>query len=578
MPPSSSKNALAPLVALGTGMVVILVAICLLSRSFDYEVPQQDRPLLLVLSLFGTCCIGYLLALWVAVKTPNSTQQNIVVLGFALLFRIALVASEPIQEIDIYRYVWDGVAVSQGVNPFQYTPAQALAADGTSGMSLDRLAAARDASPAVETLLNRVHFGHLPTVYPPVSQAVFAVAAWTTPLEATAATRVLIMKAWLLLFDIATIGIVFLMLRRVGLHEGWTIAYAWCPLVLKEVANSGHLDTIAVCFSALSVMLAMGAVPSSPGNPPAFPTSRIVFSVFALAMGVGAKLYPVVLAPLLFATFWRQLGLLRTSGLAVLWSALTLTLLLPLWFETAPTPAPDDPESPFVVVVESAQFADAPATRPPEKTAGLKTFLSQWMMNDLLFLNLIENLTPDHLRNGPTPWFVFVDDDARAKLLRMTSGWIARVTEREISEQQLPFAIARCATAILFLALALFWAWKAARCTDARQWGEYVFLTMAWFWLLLPTLNPWYWVWALPWIPFAKNRVWLLLSASLFLYYTRFYFVGRFPDESVWPGLPYQGAEFFDYVVVWFEYLPWFGLLIINALRGRVSGAVGNAT
>ncbi|MFM9961618.1 MAG: hypothetical protein ACKV2Q_10370 [Planctomycetaceae bacterium] len=51
---------------------------------------------------------------------------------------------------------------------------------------------------------------------------------------------------------------------------------------------------------------------------------------------------------------------------------------------------------------------------------------------------------------------------------------------------------------------------------------EATFLIIAWYWLLLPTQNPWYLTWCLPFLPFARGRAWFALSVLAFVYYLRF--------------------------------------------------------
>ena len=108
---------------------------------------------------------------------------------------------------------------------------------------------------------------------------------------------------------------------------------------------------------------------------------------------------------------------------------------------------------------------------------------------------------------------------------------------------------------------------------EENRFLESVFLTLAWFWFLSPTQNPWYWTWALPLVPFARSRSWLLVSGLAMLYYLRFWFQA---DSLGGPqlGSVYAGVGSFDHVVVWLEHGPF--LLILLAewwTRGRRKNA-----
>ena len=238
----------------GLVSAVLYVGILILSHECAYEVPQAERPVLPMIGLFSGCFLLYLTAQWLLLRQASS-WTTVIVVGFAVLFRLLLLGSEPFQEIDIYRYIWDGVASCSGVNPYEYPPSVVVEANSATGLpdDLRPLVHARDASPAVKLLLERVHYGELPTVYPPVSQVVFAAATWTCPTDAGARTRVVWMKAWLLLFDLGIVTLLVPLLRLSKMHPGWLASYSWCPLVLKEFANSGHLDSIAVFLMILAV-------------------------------------------------------------------------------------------------------------------------------------------------------------------------------------------------------------------------------------------------------------------------------------------------------------------------------------
>ena len=158
-------------------------------RSLEFAemyVILRQRPIVPVLVCFAVLFGLYLLAQRMALKCSANRSLVPTIFGFAIGFRLLLLASDPIQEIDIYRYVWDGAVVRAGVSPFRYSPRQVLAANDTMPLpdDLGRLVELRDSSPALHVILRRVHFGHLPTVYPSVSQAVFAAASFTTPMSA----------------------------------------------------------------------------------------------------------------------------------------------------------------------------------------------------------------------------------------------------------------------------------------------------------------------------------------------------------------------------------------------------------
>src|SRR5258708_38954831 len=99
------------------------------------------------------------------------------------------------------------------------------------------------------------------------------------------------MKAWFVGFDLATLFLVLRLLRFTGRPIGLSVSYAWCPLVIKEIANSGHLDALAFFLTTLAICLAVSAL-FRPVGGPARPWPATSASI-RLALAFGAKLYPV---------------------------------------------------------------------------------------------------------------------------------------------------------------------------------------------------------------------------------------------------------------------------------------------
>jgi len=547
---SSDRAALKTLAVLAVLSTCLYGLISLMSWRFEFDQPGSERPIVEVLVLFAAAFISYLFAIRIAARARQDRQLLAMIVVPAIVFRVVLLFSVPIQEVDIYRYLWDGAVSTTGVSPFRYSPDQvrAAASSVSADEELQELVGMLDREPALVEILRRVHFGQLPTIYPPVSQAVFAAAAFTTPRESSIATHVFVMKAWLVGFDVATLILVIGLLIVCRKPIGFCVIYAWCPLLLKEVANSGHLDAIAVFLATLAVYLAVRLLSRLRGDE-AISAGRIgegcvVAAVLALA--VGAKLYPVVLAPLMLFVFASALGWRRTALPAVTFSVVMLCVLWPL----LPQRNTASQEVPQVAAADSPPLP--PSVTPlGDPSLGVKTFLRRWEMNDFIFLVIVENLKPlSHLESGRAAWFSVVPDSIREQIITSASVW-SGMTEAEV-----PFLISRGITAVLFLVVACWLAWRAARTPDVRAFCEAGFLTLAWFWLLCPTQNPWYWTWALPLLPFARSRAWLAMSGLVLTYYLRFWLTYHFPDTAVL-HTGYAGATFFDFVVTWIEFAPW---------------------
>jgi hypothetical protein len=542
---------------------MIYAVILILSREFRLELPLEERPVVAVVAVFLAAFLLYLIAIRLARRAAQDRRLVGVILLSSLTMRLVLLPSTPIQEIDIYRYLWDGVTASQGINPFRYTPRQVLDASpqAESDVDLALLARLSRQHPPTGEILRRVHHRELPTVYPPVSQAVFAAAAVTTPGEATVECRMIVMKVWLVLFDLATLGLVMWLLRWTKLPLGLSVVYGWCPLLLKEVANSGHLDTIAVFLTTLAVCLVAQLATPRPASQSG--TSWIAIGAsLSLAMAVGAKLYPIVLAPLIMAAFVRRLGWRAAIPIALVLGA-TALMLCPM-FVTTRSSASRLAARPVEVAEAAAEYAQT-----GEPSDGLKAFLTRWEMNDFLFLLVIENLKTADVRGEHTAWFSLVPDELRESVVgRVPANWVA-------DRWGAAFVVARGMTLLPLICVASWLIWRSIRVDDITVWLESAFLTLAWFWLLSPTQNPWYWTWVLPLLPWTRNRVWLAVSGLVLIYYMRFCLAYHLETTPVL-GTPYVGVVFFDLVVTWFEFGPWFLCLLISwgyrKCRGRAGG------
>lgn len=560
--PSRAISPLATLITLAVVLTCAYAALAALSFRFAPGSEPTERPIPALLGLFGITFLCYLIAIRVALKVTVGTRLMAAILLTSIVIRAVSLVSWPVLEIDIYRYIWDGAVTLEGTSPYRYSPEQVLSGRPHAHLPEDlrRLVELRDARAALDAILSRIHYSELPTIYPPVSQAVFALAVLVTPAKAGVFGHVLVMKGMLVLFDLATVLVVIGLLRLAGKHIGWAIAYGWCPLVIKEVANTGHLDSLAVLLTTLALYFAVQPLACEVRGR----SGRVQMAVAAvlLALAVGAKLYAVVLAPL-FVLIW-----IRTRGwgpATVATSVFLATTALILW-PMLPGLGPHDAGKLTAVGARPPVPVDTAALKPQDPSAGLKAFLRRWEMNDFLFLLVVENLKPTaDLEPSRRAWFSIVPEDWKAPLRWVLSSRLA------MSDSEAAFVLARITTGAVFVLIGGLLLWNASGSDDPAVWLRVAFLTLAWLWLLSPTQNPWYWTWALPLVMFARSRAWLAASGLVMIYYLRFWLIYHWPEPPVL-GTPYPGAAFFDFVVTWIEFGPWFLWLTWDAICRTTSG------
>src|SRR6266852_3901404 len=208
----------------------------------------------------------YLAAAWlVSVRILPTKKALAVVLGFGLLFR-ALVLPTPVYlSSDLFRYLWDGRVQLAGVNPYRYAP------------SAPELAHLRDGE-----IHPRINRPAARTIYPPAAQWLFALAAALAP------GSIVGWRLLLLLFDGATVAMLLLLLRRLGVPPTAVIIYAWSPLVVFEGVQAGHVEAAMIPLILLALLLRQ--------------TGSLVLAGVALGVAVLMKLYPAVLLP----AWWRR--------------------------------------------------------------------------------------------------------------------------------------------------------------------------------------------------------------------------------------------------------------------------------
>ena len=173
----------------------------------------------------------------VADRAPSARALWLIV-AVAVLLRLSLLVLDPLLSTDVYRYVWDGKVQAAGINPYRYFPADEV------------LASLRDTT--IYPNINRADYAV--TIYPPVAQMFFF-------LVTRFGENVTTMKVALLACEGVTVTIIVLLLLQLGRPVTRVVAYAWHPLPMWEIANSGHIDALMVALIMLGLWLALTGRP-----------------------------------------------------------------------------------------------------------------------------------------------------------------------------------------------------------------------------------------------------------------------------------------------------------------------------
>lgn len=265
---------------LGAALIGVATVLLVNQHRFDWDLDLIDIPALPLTAGVVVAGLLFLLVLPLVRATLGEdalTQLALLkfVLVVGLLLRVMMFATEPALEDDQQRYLWEGAMVANGLSPYAVAPKAArTAAEDTPLAEL-----AEDGA----TVLERVNHAHLKTIYPPVAQGAFALAYLIEPWS---------LRSWRLVVlggELASLALLLGLLAATGRPAIWIALYWWNPVAVKELMNSGHMDGILMVFVLLALWLAA--------------RSRPIAATAALGLAAGTKLWPVLLAPLI----WRPL-------------------------------------------------------------------------------------------------------------------------------------------------------------------------------------------------------------------------------------------------------------------------------
>ena len=205
----------------------------------------------------------------------NSLKQ---IFGIGILFRLIFLLSTPLLSQDFFRFLWDGMLLSNGLNPYEATP------------DLLNQTAPLFSTPFSQELykgmgaLSAEHYSN----YPPINQLGFYLASiigGNSILANIISIRVLLILSDLGIFwfGIKLLDYLNRSKKRIGL-------YFLNPLIIVELTGNLHWEGLMVFFFIFGLYLI-------------FVKNQWKWATIPMAISVASKLIPLLILPL----FWRFL-------------------------------------------------------------------------------------------------------------------------------------------------------------------------------------------------------------------------------------------------------------------------------
>ena len=200
------------------------------------------------------------------------------ILGIGILFRLIFLFSTPLLSQDFFRFLWDGMLLSNGLNPYEATP------------DLLNQTAPLFSTPFSQELykgmgaLSAEHYSN----YPPINQLGFYLASLIGGNSILA--NIISIRVLLILSDLGIFWFGIKLLDYLNRSKKRIGLYFLNPLIIVELTGNLHWEGFMVFFFIFGLYLI-------------FVKNQWKWATISMAISVASKLIPLLILPL----FWRFL-------------------------------------------------------------------------------------------------------------------------------------------------------------------------------------------------------------------------------------------------------------------------------
>lgn len=211
-----------------------------------------------------------------------------------ILFRFLFLFSTPNLSDDFYRFLWDGRALLNGINPYLILPQNnpELIANGAelyNGMGN----------------MNGSHY----TCYPPLNQFAFTIPAIIS--ENGILISTIIMRLTLIIADIITLFFSLKILELFKIDKRKILLYFINPFIIIELTGNLHYEGMMIAFLSASLYYLF--------------TSKNHLSALLFAGAISIKLIPLIFFPV----FYKKLGFKKIFIYGIIVAITNMVLFIP---------------------------------------------------------------------------------------------------------------------------------------------------------------------------------------------------------------------------------------------------------
>jgi len=217
--------------------------------------------------LIGQYTLLFVIYCWLTFSEIRISTRNLLLI--AIFLRLLLLFATPNLSEDVFRFIWDGKLWLMGIDAYQFQPSALMAINANLS----------------DTLFSRLNSPEYYTIYPPINQLIFTIAAMVGP------TKVSIIIIRLFVLAAEVLSLVYLrklLLNNPKVSKQFAL-YAFNPLIIIELTGNLHFEAFVICFLLMAIYYVR------------------INQTFKAALSMGLSISFKVLPIILLAGFFRKM-------------------------------------------------------------------------------------------------------------------------------------------------------------------------------------------------------------------------------------------------------------------------------